>query len=314
LASSTNFNGSLTCYANDLSRNLETARVEGLTGSNCSTFTAANAVLPSSVRKTSTHWHPDWRMPVQIAEPGRITTYVYNGQPDPFNGSAIASCAPQAAALPDGKPISALCKQVEQATTDLDGHLGFGAAVQNTVPSRIWTYAYNQYGQVLTAIDPRGNTTTYAYYSDTTAAHTRGDLQQVTDAAGLVTQYPKYNPHGQVLQTLDPNGVATDYTYDLRQRLTSMSVAGQTTTYEYWPTGLLKKVTQPDGGWVAYGYDDAHRLTDVSDNLGNSVHYTLDNSGNRTKEETKDPSGALALQLSRVMDALSRVQQTTGRE
>jgi YD repeat-containing protein len=93
-----------------------------------------------------------------------------------------------------------------------------------------------------------------------------------------------------------------------------MSVAGQTTTYEYWPTGLLKKVTQPDGGWVAYGYDDAHRLTDVSDNLGNSVHYTLDNSGNRTKEETKDPSGALALQLSRVMDALSRVQQTTGRE
>jgi YD repeat-containing protein len=309
------FNQHRFCYAYDLTRNVETVRVEGLnTVAACGTYTAPTAPLPTGTRKTSTQWHPDWRLAAKVAEPGRITTSVYNGQPDPFNGNATASCAPSSAVLPDGKPIAVLCKQVEQATTDADGHLGFSAALQSGVANRVWSYTYNQYGQKLTETDPRGKTTTYAYYADTTASHTMGDLQSVTNALNQVTQYTQYNPHGQVLQSVDPTGVATNYSYDLRQRLTSVSVAGQTTTYEYWPTGLLKKATQPDGSWVAYGYDDAHRLTDVSDNLGNSVHYSLDNAGNRTKEETKDPSGVLALQLSRVMDALSRVQQTTGRE
>ena len=249
-----------------------------------------------------------------MAEPGRITTYVYNGQPDPFTGGAVASCAPSTALLPDGKPIAVLCKQVEQATTDADGHLGFTAALQPGVAVRVQQWTYNPYGQVLSAADPRGNTTAYSYYADTTADHTLGDLQSVTDAAGLVTQYTKYNPHGQVLQTVDPNGVTADYTYDLRMRPTSASSGGQTTSYAYWPTGLLKQVTLPDASTLHYAYDDAHRLTDISDSLGNSVHYTLDAAGNRTKEELKDANGALSRSLSRVMDALSRVQQTTGRE
>jgi len=280
----------------------------------CSTVTASGSTLPTGSRKTSTQWHPDWRLRAQVAEPSRITTYVYNGQPDPFNGNAIASCAPSSALLPDGKPIAVLCKQVEQATTDADGHLGFTAALQAGVAARIQQWTYNEFGQVLTATDPRGNTTTYAYYSDTSADHTRGDLQSVTDAAGLLTQYTRYNPHGQVLQMVDPNGVATDYTYDLRQRLTSVSSLGQSTTYAYWPTGLLKQVTLPSASTLSYGYDDAHRLTDITDNLGNTIHYTLDNAGNRIKEETKDATGALSRQIARAMDALGRVQQATGRE
>jgi hypothetical protein len=34
--------------------------------------------------------------------------------------------------------------------------------------------------------------------------------------------------------------------------------------------------------------------------------------GNRMKEEVKDPSGQLAKQTTRVIDALNRVQQITG--
>jgi YD repeat-containing protein len=65
---------------------------------------------------------------------------------------------------------------------------------------------------------------------------------------------------------------------------------------------------------VEYTYDDAQRQVAVSDNLGNRIDYTLDNAGRRTGETVKDPSGTLSRQVSRIMDALGRVQQVTGRE
>ena len=566
VASADNFNGKRTCRVSDLGRNLEATRVEGLANTqSCSSVTSANALLPADGRKVSTRWHPDWRLPTTVAYPGKLTTSVFNGQPDPFNGNALASCAPAGTVLPDGKPIAVLCKQVEQATLDANGakgfdvagvpatapdssfnniglllhmdgssgatsfvdssshayqpshvvnlttdaanarfgsasgnftggylwyaaspdfdmgggnftvetwakfnsassgqrvyllsqsesnganwtfyiskgtgntlgagintdagafslagtaaivpntwyhlalvrsgstlspwrngvleastsvsgtiptrttHLGIGvvgeyapgsggayggaygtammgwlddlritkgvarytgpftvpsapfgdsvngasavpSSMDASVPARQWSYTYNQYGQVLTAKGPRtdvNDTTTYTYYTDTTVDHTIGDPQSVTNALGKVTQYPKYNKYGQVLRMIDPNGVTTDTTYDLRQRVAGVSVGGQTTTYTYDAAGQLTRVTQPDTSYVGYSYDDAHRLTAVFDNLNNRIEYTLDNAGNRVAENIKDPANVLARQLTRVMDALGRVQQTTGRQ
>jgi YD repeat-containing protein len=307
------------CYAYDASgRNLETTRVEGLSNSaTCSSYLPSGSTLVTGSRKTSTQWHPDWRLATKVAEPGRITTYVYNGQPDPFNSNTAASCAPSTATLPDGKPIAVLCKKVEQASTDTDGSKDFSATLDTKVANRVWTYTYNSYGQVLTAKGPRtdlDDTTTYAYYSDTTSTHTVGDLQTVKNALGQVTNYTQYDANGNVLEVVDANSVATDYTYDARQRLKTVTTSGQKTQYDYWPTGLLKQVTFPDTSTVSYVYDDAHRLTDVTDSLGNTVHYVLDNLGNRTAEQYKDPNGNLKRELDRVIDALGRVQQTTGRE
>lgn len=206
-----------------------------------------------------------------------------------------------------------LCKRVDQATTDADGSRDFGATLQSGVGQRQWTWTYNGHGQMLTARSPGGDTTTYAYYADTNADHTAGDLQLRTDAAGNVVTYVRYDRHGQPLRAVDSNGVTTDYTYDLRQRLTVVSVSGQTTAFEYWPTGLLRRVTQPDGQVVDYSYDDAHRLVAVSDSAGNRIEYTLDNAGNRLGEQAKDPAGVLARQLARTADALSRIQQSNGR-
>ena len=73
-------------------------------------------------------------------------------------------------------------------------------------------------------------------------------------------------------------------------------------------------MTLPDASYVEYGYDDAHRLVSINDHLGNRIEYTLDSTGHRTAELVKDPVSALSRQLSRVMDALGRVQQATGRE
>jgi YD repeat-containing protein len=313
VASEDDFNGNRLCRANDLSRNLETARVEGLANTAvCSTVVTVGATLPAGSRKTSTQWHPDWRLESKRAEPLKVTTWVYNGQPDPFSGGAIASCAPSTAVLPDGKPIVVLCKQIEQATTDANGALGFSATLQAGVPNRQQSWTYNQYGQVLTATDPVNNTTTYTYYGTTTSDYTMGDLQQVTNALNQVRSYPKYNKHGQVLRMVEANGVVTDNTYDLRQRLTSTTTGGLQTVYTYDPAGQLIQVKLPDTTTIGYTWDDAHRLTKVTDQAGNSVTYTLDNAGNHVTDQIKDSSGTLARTVTRVFDALNRVQQTTG--
>lgn len=311
---SEDFNNVRRCAAFGSVRNLEVVRVSGLAKDAACTVTSDGAVLPAGSRKTSTQWHPVWRLATKVAEPRRLTTKVYNGQPDPFNGGAIASCVLGNTTLPDGSPIVVLCKQVEQATTDANGAQGFAAAVETNVPARVEQWTYNQYGQVLTAKDPLGNTTTNAYYPDTSADHTMGDLATVNNALNQKTTYTKYNPAGQWLEMKDANGVVTTRAFDLRQRLTSSSTAGLTTSYDYWPTGLLKTVTLPDTSAVNYGYDDAHRLTSVTDNLGNKITYTLDNSGNRIGENVTDPAGKLAKTLTRVPDALNRIQQVTGRE
>lgn len=178
---------------------------------------------------------------------------------------------------------------------------------------------------MLTHDGPRtdvADVTTYQYYTDTAfsgtdpyaVGHTKGDLWRMTNAAGQVTQYTQYDKHGQLLEMIDPNGVPTTHTYDLRQRLTSTSVASQTTVFDYWPTGLIKRVTQPDANYVHYDHDDAHRLVKVSDSLGNSITYTLDNMGNRVAEETKDPAQTFRRLLSRSFDALGRMQQVTASE
>ncbi|WP_067274892.1 RHS repeat domain-containing protein [Mitsuaria sp. 7] len=307
-------NGNRSCASFDLSRNLETVRVEGLGASSvCATVLAGT--VPAGARKVSSQWHPDWRLATRTAEPRRLTTLVFNGQPDPFNGNAVATCAPVDAKLPDNKPIVVLCKRVEQATTDETGALGFSATLQSGVSARTASWTYNASGQVLTETDALNRVVvTNEYYADTTVDHTKGDLKSSTNAMGHVTRFPRYDAAGNPLEVVDANTSSTTYTYDLRQRVTTVTSAGGTTSYEYWPTGLLKKSSQQDGSAVSYEYDDAHRLVAASDTRGNRVEYTLDASGNKTGEVAKDPSGALKRTMSRAFDALGRAQQTTGRE
>jgi YD repeat-containing protein len=147
--------------------------------------------------------------------------------------------------------------------------------------------------------------------------HTAGDLQSVTNAAGHVTQFTQYDRAGRVRQMVDPNGIVTDTAYTPRGWVGSVTVTPpggttRTTSYSYDNAGLLTGVTLPDSTALGYSYDAAHRLTGVTDAKGNTVSYTLDNAGNKTGEQVKDPSGNLQRNITRVYDALNRVQQVTG--
>jgi YD repeat-containing protein len=283
IASRTDFNGNRSCYAYDTSRNLETVRLEGLApGSSCpADLVAYTPAANSSERKISTDWHATFRLPVKLTEPGLETTYSYNDQ---------------------GQVTLTSLKDL------------------NTLQTRSWStsYTYSPAGILLSKVEdgPRtdvSDATTYDYYPEDaacTGGHfgCRGQLKQVTDALGHTTEISRYNAHSQPEEVIDPNGLVTTLVYDVRQRLTSLTVGSETTSYSYDPAGLITRVTGPDGAYLAYTYDDAHRLTGIQDQLGNTVTYTLDALGNRTQEDVRDPTGQLARSQSRVYDALSRLQ------
>jgi RHS repeat-associated protein len=171
------------------------------------------------------------------------------------------------------------------------------------------------------------DTTTYIYYGsdDATCAtapatcpHRKGDLWKVSNALGQATEILKYDAQGRPLSVKDLRGVITDTEYDARGRPTARKMRGTDnavetddliTRIEYKNTGEVKKVTQPDGAYVDFTYDALHRLTDLTDNSGATIHYVLDNAGNRIGEDTKDSMTGTTVKrsLARAYDALGRL-------
>jgi RHS repeat-associated protein len=167
---------------------------------------------------------------------------------------------------------------------------------------------------------------TYSYYpADASGCaqgvvscdYRRGDLRTVTNGLGHTTEILRYDVTGRPVSTRDANGVVTDLQYDGRGRLLSRKVRGsnpaseaddQVTSIEYWPTGLVKKVVRPDGGHTSYTYDGAQRLVGIADGAGNTISYTLNAAGEKTREEIRDGQGALLQALSKTYDTFGQLQ------
>lgn len=272
VASSTDFNGIVTAYQYDLSRNLPVQRIE--------------AQGRPEQRITSTAWHPVFRLAARVAMPKKLTTYTYDAQGN-------------------------LVSRSEQATADPDGSQGFNAAPIGS--PRTWSFAYATYGRMSSLTDPLGHATTYAYYPDDDPdPGRRGNLQAITNHLGQTSRISAYDAGGRPLTLTDHNGMVIQLAYDPRGRLLSRNGGGETVAYTYDPAGLLTKTTQADGAALNYRYDAAHRLTEVADNLGNRIAYTLDALGNRIGEDVFDPAGRLVKSISRAFDALGRLQSLTG--
>jgi RHS repeat-associated protein len=231
-------------------------------------------------RTIATAWHATYRLPTSITEANRTTSFAYFA-----NGNIQTRTVTDTSITPN--------------------------------VSRIWTYSYNAFGKVLTENGPRtdlSDVTTYTYYTCNTGSQC-GQLNTITNALSHVTTFNSYNAHGQPTRITDANGLVTSLGYDARQRLTQRCVGGtlpsctggELTAIEYWPTGLLKKVTSPDGSFVAYTYDNAHRLTQIADGQGNRIVYTLDNAGNRTAENTYDISSNLKRTHTQVFNSLNQL-------
>jgi len=260
LASTTDWNGNLTNYVYDDTRGLEISRTE--------------AVGTAQQRTITTTWNPSFRLPAEIDEPGRQTTFAYDA-----HGNLLT-------------------RTVKDTATNA---------------TRTWTYSsYTAWGAPQTIDGPRtdvADVTHIAYYPIVSGDPKSGQVNTVTNALGHITTVNNYDGSGRPLQVTDPNGLVTTLSYTPRGWLASRQVGTELTQYSYYPTGLLQTLTLPDGRSLTYSYNAAHQLTQVQDQLGDTIVYTPDVMGNNTSVKVYDPGNNLVQSHSRVYNSLNELYQ-----
>ncbi|WP_353098986.1 RHS repeat-associated core domain-containing protein [Stenotrophomonas lactitubi] len=277
---------------------------------------------------------------------GVVTQYAYAEASDPIAGAVTVTTTTEAAGTPQQRISETRValdsnRVVQQTVGNQETRITRNARLQPTSvtvrdttnnQTRVTTQNYceaegpdcPQVGLLRSIDGPRTgvtDTVTYAWYTADDAecatngacAFRKGDLRSITSALGHTVETLAYDALGRPLSVRDANGVVTDYTYHPRGWPTSITVRGATTAEDrstqlsYWPTGHVQQVTEPDGSSVTYVYDAAQRLTDIADSTGNTIHYTLDNAGNRLQENTVDAGGTLRRTLARVYNTLGQL-------
>ncbi|OHC26344.1 MAG: sugar-binding protein [Pseudomonadales bacterium RIFCSPLOWO2_12_59_9] len=173
---------------------------------------------------------------------------------------------------------------------------------------RSWAYTYTALGLIETADGPRtdvSDITRYAYDA-------QGHLTTVTNALGHVTTLSNFDTLGHPQTMVDANNVSSSLAYAPQGWLASISTAGSATSFEHNAVGDITKVTRGDGSSLTYTWDDARRLTAITNNLGETVEYSLDAMGNRTAQRLKDASNNLTKQNTWVYDELGRFMKSVG--
>lgn len=174
--------------------------------------------------------------------------------------------------------------------------------------TRTWTNTWSNFLLASTKT-PNGYTTSLGYDAS-------GALVSVTDPLNHLTTITTHTGGGLPEVIVDPNNVTTTLAYNARQRLVSSAVttaAGVLTTkLTYDAAGNLTQTTLPDSSFIARAYDAAHRLTQLTDALGNTINFTLDALSDPTAVAIKNSNGTTTRQRSATFDALGRVLVDTG--
>jgi RHS repeat-associated protein len=244
----------------------------------------------------------------------RQTTYAYTpNSNDPFGLLLNQSTETKPSVVnpsADSKTITTNYDAWGNVTTRIEA--GDVVSVGTLQPPYTTSYAYNPNipGQLLSVTDPRGNVSTFTYY---TSGNNQGQLQSITNALGQTTSYGGYDANGNVGTITDPNNITTQMTYDTRNRLSSTynPTTGAYTQYSYDTHGNLASVSLSVGSVVYYTYtftyNLADRITKIQDSFGNSIQYQYDVEGNRTGQSIYDLDETLRKSLSYTYDFYKRL-------
>jgi YD repeat-containing protein len=173
-----------------------------------------------------------------------------------------------------------------------------------TGQTRTTTSTWNTTGQKLSVQLPRTDVT-----AKTSFGYTGGTLTSITDALSHVWTVNTATAGGRWTKITDPNGVQTTFAYKaVREWLTSSvlltSAGSLTSSTNFDSAGELTKTTLPDNSYLSYGYDNAHRVTSITNILGEIQALTLDSAGNETQRLWKNASGITVRKHTATFDAL----------
>jgi RHS repeat-associated protein len=295
LASSTDRNGNSTTYVND-ARGLQTARTE--------------AVGTTEERSVTTEWHPDWRLPVRVAEPGRETRYEYDTNGNLVNRSVIDLVAGETRTTTyeyDGLGqllrVDGPRQDVEDITHyeyDAKGNL---LRIENALGHVTQITAHDAAGRPLALVDPNGTEIQLAYDA-------RGKLVS-RSIEGAITHFD-YDAAGQLVRITLPAGSKIDYAYDAAHRLIGLRDGlGSRIVYTLDAAGnrVREEIFDPHNVLTRTSsaiYDDLDRLARRIGASGQTTEYGYDGNGNAI--EVRDPLGRLT---SNAFDALDRIIRST---
>ena len=160
--------------------------------------------------------------------------------------------------------------------------------------TQLYTYEYNDFGNVTKTIDPVGRTFTYTYAANgidllknqqtrtgqsellSTSTYNAQHLPLIaTDAAGQ-TVTCTYNTRGQVLTKTNAKNETTTYNYDSNGHLTSINgpLPGSSITFTYDAMSRVQTNTDESGYILTFNYDKLDRLTKITFPDGTFDEYT----------------------------------------
>jgi RHS repeat-associated protein len=168
-------------------------------------------------------------------------------------------------------------------TYDGSGRLS-SATDANSTPSRIWTYTYDQGGNLLKVTDPLGGTNKYSYLVN-------GPMKSMSDKNNNTVDII-YNPDFSVSEIIGCNK-RQSFSYDTTLNKTIVtdylaSGNNQVTTYGYGKTNnqvWLNSLQSNCCGYnMTFKYDNTGNKIQQTDANGNITNYTFDVNGNLLTE------------------------------
>lgn len=292
--------------------------VDGQPSTNCPASAKSYAYTAEGWVASKTDWE------------GNVTTFTYDSRGLPTSMKQAVGSSVERTISTSWESTYRLPNVTTLGTLSVDNDYdSFGRLTKVTATdtatsaTRIWTYTYwangtGPGGQTilgrLKEIDgPRTDVTdktTFTYDASY-------NLTKVTNALNQETQITARDSAGRPTTLKDVNNVQTNLTYDSNARVQTITGAVGTplqgvTTLGYNFAGDVTSIDLPNGTTMTYTYDNARRLTKVTDDLGNSINYTLDAAGNITQTQYKDPANTLKYTHSRTFDELSRLLTSIG--
>jgi len=133
---------------------------------------------------------------------------------------------------------------------------------------------------LISAIDPNGGTTTYAYDPATLV------LNRATDAEGIVFVENVYDEKGRVREQRDRSGQTGTFVYDdTLGRTTFTDTLGRQTVYFFDSSSRLIHEQDALGNVTSYRYDVDNNMIERRDKRGSVWFYAYDSHGNKILQQ-----------------------------